>query len=102
MGRPAGRHSAQLPADLPGGDIVPRWRSLPRLSDRGIDVAGGAPRVLPRELAGHLLVALGTRFDRDPVLRRADVVTTLSEGMSRVYVEHGMRADKLVAAEQLR
>ena len=46
-----------------------------------------------------LPVALGTRFDRNPVLRRADVVTTLSEGMSRVYVEHGMPAEKLVAVD---
>jgi glycosyltransferase involved in cell wall biosynthesis len=46
-----------------------------------------------------LPVALGTRFDRDEVLQRADVVTTLSEGMSQVYADHGVPATKLVAVD---
>ena len=44
-------------------------------------------------------VALGTRFARDPVLRRSDVITTLSEGMSEVYAEHGVPPDRLVVVD---
>lgn len=43
-----------------------------------------------------LPVALGTRFADDPVLQRADVLTTLSRGMSEVYAEHGVPSEKLV------
>ena len=39
--------------------------------------------------------ALGTRFAADPVLRRADVLTTLSEGMSAEYAAAGVPAAKL-------
>lgn len=44
-------------------------------------------------------VSLGTRFDRDPVLRRADVLTTLSEGMSELYAATGVPRQKLVVLE---
>jgi len=40
--------------------------------------------------------AIATKFANDPVLRRADVLTTLSEGMSKVYAEAGVPRDKLV------
>jgi glycosyltransferase involved in cell wall biosynthesis len=39
--------------------------------------------------------AIGTRFAQDPVLRRAQVLTTLSEGMSAEYVATGVPASKL-------
>jgi glycosyltransferase involved in cell wall biosynthesis len=42
-----------------------------------------------------LAPALGTRFADDPVLQRADVLTTLSEGMSTEYAAAGVPADKL-------
>jgi glycosyltransferase involved in cell wall biosynthesis len=44
-------------------------------------------------------VAAGTRFARDPLLRRADVVTTLSEGMSAEYAAAGVPADRLVVLD---
>ena len=44
-------------------------------------------------------VSLGTRFDRDPVLRRADVLTTLSQGMSDLYAATGVPREKLVVLE---
>ncbi len=40
--------------------------------------------------------AIATRFADDPVLRRADVLTTLSEGMSDVYAEAGVPREKLI------
>ncbi|QIK65370.1 glycosyltransferase family 4 protein [Nocardioides sp. HDW12B] len=46
-----------------------------------------------------LPVATGTRFARDPVLVRADVVTTLSDGMSREYVAAGVPAEKLTVLD---
>jgi glycosyltransferase involved in cell wall biosynthesis len=39
--------------------------------------------------------AVGTRFADDPLLRRAHVLTTLSEGMSAEYAAVGVPADKL-------
>jgi glycosyltransferase involved in cell wall biosynthesis len=42
-----------------------------------------------------LAPALGTRFADDPLLRRADVLTTLSEGMSAEYAAAGVPAGKL-------
>jgi glycosyltransferase involved in cell wall biosynthesis len=44
-------------------------------------------------------MALGTRFERDPVLERADVVTTLSQGMSDIFAAQGVPAEKLVVLE---
>ena len=43
--------------------------------------------------------AMGTRFAQDRVLRRADVLTTLSPGMSEVYAGQGVPADKLVVVD---
>ena len=40
--------------------------------------------------------AIATKFANDPVLRRAEVLTTLSEGMSNVYADAGVPRDKLV------
>lgn len=40
--------------------------------------------------------AIATRFAADPVLQRADVLTTLSEGMSEVYAAAGVAREKLV------
>lgn len=45
--------------------------------------------------AQTLPVALGTRFARDPVLRRADRIVTLSEAMRSTYVRYGVPADRL-------
>lgn len=44
-------------------------------------------------------VALGTSFAQDPVLQRADVLTTLSTGMSEVYARFGVPADKLTVLD---
>ena len=44
-------------------------------------------------------VALGTRFADDPVLQRADVLTTLSAGMSEIYAEFGVPPDKLTVLD---
>jgi glycosyltransferase involved in cell wall biosynthesis len=46
-----------------------------------------------------LPVAAGTRFARDPVVRRADLVTTLSEGMSQEYAAAGVPAEKLTVLD---
>lgn len=46
-----------------------------------------------------LPVALGTKFARDPVLERADVLATLSSGMSRLYTDAGVPAHKLRVLE---
>ena len=46
-----------------------------------------------------LPVAAGTRFARDPVLLRAEVVTTLSEGMSNEYAAAGVPAEKLTVLD---
>ena len=46
-----------------------------------------------------LPVAAGTRFARDPVLQRAEVVTTLSEGMSREYAAAGVPEEKLTVLD---
>ena len=46
-----------------------------------------------------LPVAIGTRFADDPVLQRADVLTTLSSGMSEVYADHGVPAGKLAVLD---
>jgi glycosyltransferase involved in cell wall biosynthesis len=46
-----------------------------------------------------LPVAAGTRFARDPILRRAEVVTTLSEGMSLEYAAAGVPAEKLTVLD---
>jgi glycosyltransferase involved in cell wall biosynthesis len=43
--------------------------------------------------------AAGTRFAADPVLLRADVLTTLSSGMSEEYAAAGVPRDKLVVLE---
>jgi glycosyltransferase involved in cell wall biosynthesis len=42
-----------------------------------------------------LAPALGTHFAADPLLRRAHVLTTLSDGMSAEYAAAGVPADKL-------
>ncbi len=44
-------------------------------------------------------VAAGTRFAREPILQRADVITTLSEGMSHEYAAAGVPADKLTVLD---
>jgi glycosyltransferase involved in cell wall biosynthesis len=44
-------------------------------------------------------VALGTRFADDPVLQRADMLTTLSAGMKDLYADFGVPADKLAVLE---
>jgi glycosyltransferase involved in cell wall biosynthesis len=46
-----------------------------------------------------LPVAAGTHFARDPVLRRADVITTLSDGMSHEYAAAGVPAGKLTVLD---
>lgn len=46
-----------------------------------------------------LPVALGTRFADDPVLQRADMLTTLSTGMSEIYAEFGVPREKLAALD---
>lgn len=46
-----------------------------------------------------LPVAAGTRFARDPILLRAEVVTTLSEGMSHEYAVAGVPAEKLTVLD---
>lgn len=40
--------------------------------------------------------AIATKFADDPVLRRADILTTLSDGMSDVYADAGVPRDKLI------
>lgn len=56
-------------------------------------------RCFHRSSLATVPVALGTRFANDPVLQRADVLTTLSSGMSEVYAEHGVPAEKLVVLD---
>ena len=46
-----------------------------------------------------LPIAVGTRFARDPVLLRADVVTTLSDGMSHEYAAAGVPSEKLTVLD---
>lgn len=63
--------------------------------------SGGSTRPAVRHGCFHrsslatVPVALGTRFADDPLLQRADLLTTLSTGMTEVYAEHGVPADKL-------
>jgi glycosyltransferase involved in cell wall biosynthesis len=56
-------------------------------------------RCFHRSSFATLPVALGTRFADDPLLQRADVLTTLSSGMSEVYAEHGVPAHKLTVLD---
>jgi glycosyltransferase involved in cell wall biosynthesis len=44
-------------------------------------------------------IAVATRFAADPVLQRAEVLTTLSEGMSAIYASQGVPAEKLVVLD---
>ena len=63
--------------------------------------SGGSTRPALRHGCFHdsrvatLPLAIGTKFANDPVLQRADVLTTLSRGMSEVYAEHGVPSGKL-------
>lgn len=43
--------------------------------------------------------ALATRFAADPLLQRADVLTTLSEGMSETFMAMGVPAQKMVVLD---
>ena len=43
--------------------------------------------------------ALATRFEADPVIERADIVTTLSDGMSEIFAAVGVPAHKLVVLD---
>lgn len=56
-------------------------------------------RCFHRSSLATLPVALGTRFAEDPLLQRADVLTTLSSGMSEVYAEYGVPAHKLTVLD---
>ena len=57
------------------------------------------PAVRHRCFQGNRLatvpVAVGTSFARHPVLQRADLVTTLSEGMSEVFSSYGVPQHRL-------
>lgn len=46
--------------------------------------------------AATLPLAVSTRFDRDPLLLRADVLTVLSDSMRDAYVRAGVPPDRLV------
>lgn len=49
--------------------------------------------------AATLPIALGTRFADDAVVERADVLTTLSQGMSDMYSTFGVPPEKLVVLD---